>query len=206
MLQVLRKKTYLFGKIFWLPWGCKSRTLPLLCSLSLFKVVFVFRCCIDVAFLQRIGDVLPEVPVMGRSTRDSQSRAPGGHMATAAMQPALGRSHTATPPPQVTRMLNHHFHIPVCGPHLQARSVPCNLPQVTFLSSSCSLTLHKLTVFPQNWWMVLPFPVHILYWWPIPNDKHLFCMSLQPASEWHGNVRQKPENINPGPWLLPLAY
>lgn len=63
MLQVLRKKTYLFGKIFWLPWGCKSRTLPLLCSLSLFKVVFVFRCCIDVAFLQRIGDVLPEVPV-----------------------------------------------------------------------------------------------------------------------------------------------
>lgn len=206
MLQVLRKKTYLFGKIFWLPWGCKSRTLPLLCSLSLFKVVFVFRCCIDVAFLQRIGDVLPEVPVWWEGAHVTVRAVPqaGTWLQQQCSQHWAGA--TLPPPPQVTWMLNHHFHIPVCGPHLQARSVPCNLPQVTFLSSSCSLTLHKLTVFPQNWWMVLPFPVHILYWWPTPNDKHLFCTSLQPASEWHGNVRQKPENINPGPWLLPLAY
>ena len=67
----IRQWKYLFGKIFWFPRRCKSHTLPLLCSLSLFKAVLVFCCCINITFFQRIGDMLPKVPARWRrSTSD----------------------------------------------------------------------------------------------------------------------------------------
>lgn len=211
----IRQWKYLFGKVFWFPRRCKSHTLPLLCSLSLFKAVLVFCCCINITFFQRIGDVLPKVPAWWRRSTSDRVR-------TLLPQPSAWLDNSTARGRLMPRSPCHfcksHRRVMVhrleYSPHLWTRfsdllNSQCFAMQVNFPNSfcSCSWPFTTWAFFSKQMDLFLSFPVRILYWWSTPKW-HAFILRLFAVKflNYKGMLAKSQEYIILGHWLFPPGY